>query len=762
MIYTGLFWLQLGAAVLQAGLALYVLRFRNIPAATPFAMVMALTAFVAVNYALDLSTASLPLKILWMNLRITVTVLLPLGFLWLVLEYVGQGAWLTRRRLALLLVVPILTIVLTWTGGYHSWYRYNFQVNLDAPFPLLIWDGGPMHWVVQWYTIVIEVGAIWVLVRAFRVRALYAQNTLILILGILAPSLANGLFTIGITPWRGFNPTSIALVLTSPLLAWAILRLRLFDVAPVARSAAMEAIDDLVFVLDTHGHLVDFNRAVQAACGLVAQAGGAIPETLPLPWADLFRRYPDLSTGKEQVTLDCGEGPRAYDLMVSLVHDARGRALGRLFLLHDVTERNQAEEIIQLRLRLLEFAADHSLLELMRQALDEIGLITHSPIGFYHFVEADQKTLSLQAWSTRTLEEFCTAEGAGLHYGLDQAGVWVDCVYQRRPVIHNDYAALPHRKGMPPGHAEVRRELVVPIMREGRIVSILGVGNKPAEYDDRDVALVSYVADIVWTIVERKRAQEALSQYAEQLAVRNAELDAFAHTVAHDLQNPLSIVIGFGQLLVDDLDTMSPPEVAKAAYHVLRNGQKLSRIIEDLMLLSGIRQQEITPEPLDMGVVAGEAIDQLEPLIQKRQARITLEDGAAWPVALGYAPWIEHVWDNYISNAIKYAGQPPQIQIGADRVGLAGLSGEKMARFWVQDNGAGLSAEAQASLFTPFTRLDQAHIQGHGLGLSIVRRIVENLGGQVGVESQPGQGSRFFFTLPLAEEVSGAAEPLEK
>jgi len=385
----------------------------------------------------------------------------------------------------------------------------------------------------------------------------------------------------------------------------------------------------------------------------------------------------------------------------------------------------------------------------MQQALDEIGLITHSPIGFYHFVKADQKTLSLQAWSTRTREEFCTAEGAGRHYSLDQAGVWVDCVYQRRPVIHNDYAALPHRQGMPPGHAEVRRELVVPTLRQGRIVSVLGVGNKPTAYDDQDVAVVSYVADIVWTLVERKRAQEALREYAEQLAVRNAELDAFAHTVAHDLQNPLSIVIGFAQMLVDDLDTMSPPAVAEAAYHVLRSGQKLNRIIEDLMLLAGIRQQEITPQPLDMGAVVEAALDQLEPLIQNRQAQITMVNGGTWPVALGYAPWIEHVWDNYISNAIKYAGQPPRVEIGAARVGAAGPSDVAMARFWVQDNGAGLSAEAQESLFTPFTRLDQAHIRGHGLGLSIVRRIIERLGGQVGVDSQPGQGSTFFFTLPL-------------
>ena len=92
----------------------------------------------------------------------------------------------------------------------------------------------------------------------------------------------------------------------------------------------------------------------------------------------------------------------------------------------DITERKQAEAVLQLRLRLMESAARHPLDALMQKALDEIGQLTHSPIGFYHFVEADQKTLSLQAWSTRTTQEFCQAEGKGMHYSIDEAGVWVD------------------------------------------------------------------------------------------------------------------------------------------------------------------------------------------------------------------------------------------------------------------------------------------------------------------------------------------------
>jgi len=178
----------------------------------------------------------------------------------------------------------------------------------------------------------------------------------------------------------------------------------------------------------------------------------------------------------------------------------------------DITGRKQAEELIKIRLRLLEFAATHSRAELLQKTLDEVCEFTKSSVGFYHFVNADQTTLSLQAWSTRTVEEFCKATGAGMHYSINEAGVWVDCIRECRPVIHNDYASLPHRKGMPEGHAAIVRELVVPIMRNDRFVAIIGIGNKPQDYTDQDVQVVSYLADVAWEIAERKRTGEALGE----------------------------------------------------------------------------------------------------------------------------------------------------------------------------------------------------------------------------------------------------------
>ena len=175
-----------------------------------------------------------------------------------------------------------------------------------------------------------------------------------------------------------------------------------------------------------------------------------------------------------------------------------------------MAELTRAENIMQARLRLLKFAESHSLEEFTQATLDESEALTGSTIGFYHLVEADQRTLSLQTWSTNTLQHMCTAEGKGRHYDVAEAGVWVDCVHQRGSVIHNNYDALPSRKGMPPGHAPVVRELVVPIFRENKIVAIIGVGNKPSDYDEYDVEAVSLLGDLSWDITERKRAEERL------------------------------------------------------------------------------------------------------------------------------------------------------------------------------------------------------------------------------------------------------------
>ncbi|MRR57138.1 MAG: PAS domain S-box protein [Deltaproteobacteria bacterium] len=190
--------------------------------------------------------------------------------------------------------------------------------------------------------------------------------------------------------------------------------------------------------------------------------------------------------------------------------DADGRITHYQGVVIDITDRKRTENVMSARMRLLEFAATHTLDELLEATLNEAEALTGSCVGFYHYLDADQNTLLLQNWSTRTKKQFCKTEGKGLHYDVAAAGVWVDCIHQRRPVIHNDYSSLPHRKGLPPGHAPVARELVVPVFRGEIIMAVLGVGNKPGDYTSEDVELVTLLADLAWEIVERKRTEEAL------------------------------------------------------------------------------------------------------------------------------------------------------------------------------------------------------------------------------------------------------------
>ncbi len=177
-------------------------------------------------------------------------------------------------------------------------------------------------------------------------------------------------------------------------------------------------------------------------------------------------------------------------------------------IIHDVTERRHYETATALHIALLEMEANHSIKELLQLTLDEAERLTDSSISFFHFVAEDQITLTLEAWSTNTIKHMCNAEGEGQHYALDKAGVWADAAREKKAIIHNDYGALKERKGMPEGHAEVTREVVVPVLRNERVVAILGVGNKRSNYDESDVKWVGLLADTVWDIVAKKNAEE--------------------------------------------------------------------------------------------------------------------------------------------------------------------------------------------------------------------------------------------------------------
>ncbi len=187
------------------------------------------------------------------------------------------------------------------------------------------------------------------------------------------------------------------------------------------------------------------------------------------------------------------------------IKTARGYRLGAI--LQDITLKKQDEIILQKRLDLLEYASSHLLNDVMQKALDELEPLVSSQIGFFYLVDKDQNSLRLSAWSTRTVQEYCRADDRSTHDMIADAGIWADAVREGQPVVHNDYAAMLPKKGLPNGHALLLREMVIPIARDGKIIAVLGLGNKPTVYTDRDLEVAIRFADYLGDIIVQKMGE---------------------------------------------------------------------------------------------------------------------------------------------------------------------------------------------------------------------------------------------------------------
>ncbi|MCX6841151.1 MAG: PAS domain S-box protein, partial [candidate division WOR-3 bacterium] len=327
-------------------------------------------------------------------------------------------------------------------------------------------------------------------------------------------------------------------------------------------------------------------------------------------------------------------------------------------------------------------------------------------------------------WTTDSDLRFTSSVGAGLEQlGLKPGqvvGMNLYDYFKTRDAEHPAIAA--HRRALAGGNASY----------------VIESGGRA--YDSDVQPLHDALGNVVGTIGVAQDIT-ALQRAKEARGKLIAELDAFAHTVAHDLKGPVGTMLGFVDLLTERGDNVSHKDLADSLGAMNQCARKMDTIIDELLLLAWVRQTEVAATPVDMDAAINGALGRLAYMVTEYQPTVVRPE--SWPVALAHAPWVEEVRANYLSNGMKYGGQPPKLELGGEVVG-------NKVRFWVKDNGPGITDQEQAKLFAPFTQLGQARTGGQGLGLSIVRRIMEKLGGEAWVESAPGKGSKFGFTLPRA------------
>lgn len=414
-------------------------------------------------------------------------------------------------------------------------------------------------------------------------------------------------------------------------------------------------------------------------------------------------------------------------------------------------EADQKEFLAALHQSALQLFNRQEIDSLLQTIVDQAAHILDAPYG--ELLLLDGEDLAVRAFTSN--QPFLAGDRAK----RGEAVLSWQAFDTRQPVIIHDYGAWQAQREI---YKEVDLHATAdfPIIAGNACLGVLAMGRSrgsqpfaPADVRHGEsfanlIALAIDNANLHATalreIAERKQAEHALQRYAAELQSHNAELDAFAHTVAHDLKNPLTSLLGYTEILQTSQDLISPEEALTYLNDITRVGEKMTLIINGLLLLASTRGHgAVAMHQVDMSAIVHELQIRFSQTIATSQATIVAPE--RWPLVRGYAPWVEEVWANYLSNAIKYGGSPPQITLGADPAREDGF-----VRFWMRDNGAGLSKSEQAKLFTPFTRLHTHLQEGHGLGLVIVQQIVYRLGGSVGMESAPGQGSTFYFTLPAA------------
>ena len=298
--------------------------------------------------------------------------------------------------------------------------------------------------------------------------------------------------------------------------------------------ATFDAMSDQVCLLDRDGGILQCNESMGRLLGVpngtligrkcyeVMHGSAGFVNGCP---------YQEMMRSRKRESFELALDGNCYLVSADPIFDEQGGVAGAVHIIRDITERKRAEERLRKELKrgttLLELYDQAPLLtdsQLYDYALDKAVDLTGSVIGFFHRVSEDQKTVILTAWNAEALKN-CTATYE-THYALDKAGNWVDCVRQKCPIVYNDFADSPNQKGLPEGHSPVRRFMSIPVVEDGKVRIIFGVGNKAEPYENHDVVQLQLVANELHKILKQRSSDEALRRALAEVQALKDRLSA--------------------------------------------------------------------------------------------------------------------------------------------------------------------------------------------------------------------------------------------
>jgi diguanylate cyclase (GGDEF)-like protein/PAS domain S-box-containing protein len=334
------------SAVVQAMLAAFVWGRRRQPGGRPLFNLLAICTLWALTYGMDLASSNLAVKTLWMQIRYSANIFLPLVILFVVFEDLGILHWITRRCLAFMLAVALLALALIWSGEYHTLYRYGYAVQHTGELDILTWQSGPLFYLVHLFGFALVAFVIFKLLRSYRNAGPMRrrQNTLVLI-SLLLPVISEAAATFGFSPLPGFNFTPHIMILTGGLLAFALLRYRWLDIVPLARHTLVDVLSAGVVVVDAANRIVDINPAARKLLNVSADVIGQNSATAFSHIDPQARaQFKGLRQARKEAPVRQPGGEVVYyDIELIPLTDQAGNFNGRVVMFHDITERKQEE-----------------------------------------------------------------------------------------------------------------------------------------------------------------------------------------------------------------------------------------------------------------------------------------------------------------------------------------------------------------------------------------------------------------------------------
>ena len=506
-------------------------------------------------------------------------------------------------------------------------------------------------------------------------------------------------------------------------------------------------------MLDSNGHIVYLN---DYACDLL---GYTPQEALGKNWINSFIPDPDM---RNEMHLQFSKDniPHSFERYIvsksgekklvrwtnTILRDPEGNLAGTASIGEDITEKKLIEDFLDFRFKLIEIANKNSLDKILQFIIDTAEKFTNSKIGFLHFFEPDKNSILLHTWSTNTLEKMCKAQSKGSHYTIEKAGVWTKAIWQKKPIIHNDFESVPNKKGFPAGHTPVTKELVFPFFYNDRIAAILGVGNKDENYDQTDIEKISLIADSAWNVIYAKVMEEDLKKSETRLRESNSTKDKFFSIIAHDLKSPFLGLLGFSKMLVDDYDSLQDEEKKQYINGIHNLADNTYKLLTNLLDWSQLQRSrmELNPEILNLYENLICAVQLIKGTAEQKSISIEtkVDDGINVKADKNM---LETILRNVISNAIKFSYPNSKIFVSAKNLG-------DLVEICVKDFGLGINEDCRNNLFQIDKNISTRgtdNESGTGLGLILCKEMVELNGGKIWIESEEFKGTTVYFTIPI-------------